>query len=389
MFGIDYKITKLEIEHRRALLTLLKLEYGLFEPCYLKIPTLPPLPNKHAGNRNPSGASYFPSSSAIQSHPDSLHRKSSPPPFGIFSMIEDPQFNSSETLEGQQLKLEIYDDRDTLQLICYGQTSLKDDNWIHPKVRDAIYRNDSLVQCSNYMYLQALHTARVDLFHVSKGDFPLAAGYIEITIRIYSIDVSRCLKNGTKNESFIQNIERSSVSLWQTTEHQESTLNSLQMNDSMKLIINTLIDIKPSWMDAVPNNDHIATINSKIADEESTLAKCYLENNLFFQDSPVSAQLTPERLDIGMLEERFEDYEEPSEESLSNGYDSIDEFVQSIRQGTITLTPTKVPLEGMPPEIQISNSVSEKLTHSSSKKASKKQPTKKQSTGSSIYARVI
>ncbi len=38
MFAIDYKVIRLDVQHRRSLLTLLKLEYDTFEPCYVKIP---------------------------------------------------------------------------------------------------------------------------------------------------------------------------------------------------------------------------------------------------------------------------------------------------------------------------------------------------------------
>lgn len=190
MFAIDYKVIRLDVEHRRSLLTLLKLEYDIFEPCYVKIPPF---------NRM-FGSSHGLHCDKVVGETVLLKSLQLDNPFGIFSIVRESQLKLSnskrENCAGSQiLKIEIYHDRESLELICYGKISLFNCEDITSDLseKDDDYRNDILVQSTTFLQLQSIQKVTVPLFHVSKGDFHLPAGSIQIAIRLYRIDVARCL----------------------------------------------------------------------------------------------------------------------------------------------------------------------------------------------------
>lgn len=179
MYGIDYQVRDICVEHRRSLLTLLKLQFHSFEPCYVKVP-----PN---AVRPPSQGKMIPSSSGSS-------------PFGVFSLLSKDKADL-ETLffaptEGTpplhpDLQMEIYHDREELDLICAGKVSQIILQEIKPDVDDAILRQDSLMQSTSYFQLFAMAVLTLPLRHKCQGKFSIDAGTVEISIKLYRIDVNK------------------------------------------------------------------------------------------------------------------------------------------------------------------------------------------------------
>jgi hypothetical protein len=187
MLALDYKIDAIDIEHRRSLLTLLKLEFGSFEPAYVKVPQLSRLAGQKPNTQN-----------ADESIKPFV-------PFGMLVLLHSDQRAVSDVetfAEVNSIKIEIYHDREEMDLICAGQrldlaTFTSEPYFSCIKTQPELScRDDPLVKSAeSFIKLLAVRTLTVPMFHKAQGRFQIHAGDISLTIRLYEFDVKDCLKS--------------------------------------------------------------------------------------------------------------------------------------------------------------------------------------------------
>ena len=158
---IDFQINQIDVQHRRSLLTLLKIEFGKFEPVYTKI----------SGDKNT---------------------------YGIFNMFESPNedelSDNHTSILSDNLVIEIYCDRVELDLICAGSVSDIAFSSIDHTNQD--YKFDNNMNSIPYLKLNALcKSVKVPLFHKNQGKFVLNAGHIDITIKLYTINIEKVVRS--------------------------------------------------------------------------------------------------------------------------------------------------------------------------------------------------
>lgn len=164
MLAVDVKVHIIHARHRVSLFRLLKVELGEIEPCFLKIPGVA-------------------EETKAKPRPHDVHGVSE---FGSMMLVADNGEYLSKWQDNVAIRVEIYNDRGPLDLICAGQLNTT----LAPAPIGYHSRDPDEIRCLWLQRTASSSRFTIPIMHHAQGKFQISAGSLEMSVTVYRVNIN-------------------------------------------------------------------------------------------------------------------------------------------------------------------------------------------------------